>query len=151
MKVYKPLSEVRQQEIIITRLFDRMLCSVICHGWWPLQPYANVQFQLWICIIRLAFIFCKVKCFWKHHNYTCFVIQGQFVCCTSHERQNNTSLQNNLFWPQTVPMLVCTVVYFFRDCSEIDWFKFDRQDYWLSCPICGLKKCEKQHVSWATN
>ena len=42
-------------------------------------------------------------------------------------------------------LFVCTVVYFFRDCSEIDWFKFDRRDCWLSYPVCGLKKCEKQH------
>ena len=64
-----------------------ILYSIICHGWWPLRPYANFQFQLWVCIIRLAFIFCKVKCFWKHHtcNYTCFVIQWQFVCCTHHD------------------------------------------------------------------
>ena len=48
-------------------------------------------------------------------------------------------------------LFVCTFVYFFQDCSEIDWFKFDRQDCWLSCPVCGLKKCEKQHVSCATN
>ena len=57
-----------------SRLFDCMLYSVICHVWWPLRPYANFQFQQWVCIIRLAFIFCKVKCFWKHHSYTCFVI-----------------------------------------------------------------------------
>ena len=28
---------------------------------------------------------------------------------------------------------------------EIDWFKFDRRDCWLSYPVCGLTKCEKQH------
>ena len=88
-----------------------ILYSVICHGWWPLRPYANFQFQQWVCIIRLAFIFCKVKCFWKHHSYTCFVIQGQFECCTRHDEciknqreTNSTSLQNNLFWPRAVRM-----------------------------------------------